>query len=329
MQDVAEHAGVSQRTVSNVVNNYVHVSPKTREKVQKAIKELGYRPNVSAQRLRSGRTGMIALALPNISWPYFAELAHLVQQAAQEFKQTVFVVETDALRDREISSLEGFRSDVVDGVIFSPVELEGKDLPELDVPLVLIGEKIANVGRPHFSVDGWAAAYAVTEHLLDRGARNFVVVGSSDNVITSGPGPQRRKGIEDALASRGLKLSKDSVVETLWTHDAAHFALTEWLRNHDLPDAIIALNDSAAAGSIRALADVGARVPDDVLVTGWDDTDIASYMLPSLTAIKPDKASIAHRSVQTLMELIRDGKTDAGEETIDFELVVRESSTPR
>ncbi|MDI9588638.1 MAG: LacI family DNA-binding transcriptional regulator [Acidobacteriota bacterium] len=327
MQDVANLAGVSQRTVSNVVNNYVHVSDKTREKVQDAIRELGYRPNVAAQRLRSGRTGMIALAVPNISWPYFAELAHLIQREAQEFDQTLLIVETNGVRDRELKALEGFRRDVIDGVIYSPIVLTGDELPKIDVPLVLLGEKISDVGFPHFSVDGEAAGYAIAEHLLQCGARKFVVVGSSATVMTMGPGPQRRRGIERALEANGLRLTADSVVESPWTYEGAHDALTAWLTTHDLPDAIIALNDIAAAGSVRALADIGARVPEDVLVTGWDDTDVASYTLPSLTAISPDKTAIAKKSVSALMELINTGNTDASEETVDFELVVRESST--
>lgn len=326
MQDVANYAGVSQRTVSNVVNDYVHVSNKTREKVKKAIEELGYRPNVAAQRLRSGRMGMIALAVPSISWAYFGELAHLIQKAAQKYSQTLLIVETDGIRRREIRALEGFRSDVIDGVIFSPTELTGDELPELDVPIVLIGEKISHVGLPHYSIDGEAAARAITEHLLERGARRFVVVGSSEAFMTSGPGPQRRRGVEEALKEHGLALEEDATVETAWTYEGAHAALTRWLKTHNLPDAIIAFNDNAAAGSIRALADIGAHVPEDVLVTGWDDTILASYTLPSLTTIRPDKTAIAEWSVQALMDLINQRESDAAEELIPFELVVRESS---
>lgn len=326
MQDVAKHAGVSQRTVSNVVNDYVHVSDKTREKVKKAIGELGYRPNVAAQRLRSGRMGMIALAVPNISWAYFGELAHLIQKVAQRFSQTLLIVETDGLRQRELDALEGLRSDVIDGVIFSPAELPGDELPQLDVPLVLIGEKISNVGLPHYSIDGEAAARAITQHLLKRGARRFVVVGSSEAFMTSGPGPQRRRGVENALRERGLILDAEAIVESAWTYEGAYAALTQWLKTHDLPDAIIAFNDDAAAGSIRALADIGAHVPQDVLVTGWDDTILASYTLPSLTTIRPDKNAIAECSVRALMDLINKHESGATEELIQFELVVRESS---
>ncbi|OFR32496.1 hypothetical protein HMPREF2891_07925 [Actinomyces sp. HMSC065F11] len=329
MQDVAALAGVSQRTVSNVVNNYVHVSDQTRKKVQDAIQELGYRPNIAAQRLRSGRTGMIALAVPNISWPYFGELAHLIQKEAQKYDQTLLITETEGMRERELKSLEGFRPDVVDGVIYSPIVLTGQELPKIDVPLVLLGEKISDIGVPHFAVDGEAAGKAITEHLLERGARRFVVVGSSETVMTIGPGPQRRRGIEKALEEKGLSLTPDCVVESPWTYEGAHGALTSWLTTHDLPDAIIALNDIAAAGSVRALADIGAHVPDDVMVTGWDDTDVASYTLPSLTTISPDKVAIARQSVKALMELIEIGNTDCGEERVDFELVVRESSTRR
>src|SRR4051812_14335855 len=143
LRDVAEQAGVSVKTVSNVVNGYTHVSPEMRERVQRVLDETGYRPNLTARSLRAGRTGVIALALPELANPYFAELTRAVVREAEALGWTVLVDETDGLRERESVVAEGIRHHLIDGVILSPVTLGVTDLerrtPE-DVALVLLGE---------------------------------------------------------------------------------------------------------------------------------------------------------------------------------------------
>ncbi|MFD0660854.1 LacI family DNA-binding transcriptional regulator [Thermocatellispora tengchongensis] len=120
LKDVARLAGVSVKTVSNVVNGYVHVTPKTRARVERAIKELNYRPNLSARNLRRGRSGIIALAVPELDIPYFAELARLIVAAAEEHGLTVLIDQTGGSRHREQQVAEGIRDQLIDGLIFSP-----------------------------------------------------------------------------------------------------------------------------------------------------------------------------------------------------------------
>ena len=131
MRDVAQLAGVSQRTVSNVVNNFPHISPATRKAVEDAIRQLGYRPNIAAQRLRQGQTHTLALAIPNLAWPYFGELAHLIQDEARRNGYSIMVVETDGTREHEVSVLRDFRTNLIDGLILSPIELDREGLAEL------------------------------------------------------------------------------------------------------------------------------------------------------------------------------------------------------
>ena len=152
MRDVAQLAGVSQRTVSNVVNNFPHISPTTRKAVEDAIRQLGYRPNIAAQRLRQGQTHTLALAIPNLAWPYFGELAHLIQEEARRSGYSIMVVETAGSREHEVSVLRDFRTNLIDGLILSPIELDldGLNQLELDAPLVLLGERIQTRVSPTF-----------------------------------------------------------------------------------------------------------------------------------------------------------------------------------
>ena len=160
LKDVAERAGVSIKTVSNVVNKYQHVTPAMRARVQQAIDELGYRPNLTARHLRKGRTGIIALAVPELGNPYFAELAGAVIDAAAAHDFTVLLDHTRGDREQEVLVSQGFRARVIDGLILSPLELEAEDLRgrEADVPLVLLGEREYDLPYDHIAIDNVAAA---------------------------------------------------------------------------------------------------------------------------------------------------------------------------
>src|SRR3712207_5114460 len=140
LKDVAEKAGVSVKTVSNVVNGYVHVAPDTRARVQAVIDAMEYRPNVTARNLRAGRVGVIALAVPGLDNPYFAELAGHLVAAAEQYGWTVLVDQTDGLAERERDVLAGFRHHLIDGLVLSPHALGVEELGErsrADMPVVL------------------------------------------------------------------------------------------------------------------------------------------------------------------------------------------------
>ena len=314
MRDVAQLAGVSQRTVSNVVNNFPHISPATRKAVEDAIRQLGYRPNIAAQRLRQGQTHTLALAIPNLAWPYFGELAHLIQEEARRSGYSIMVVETAGSREHEVSVLRDFRTNLIDGLILSPIELdlEGLNQLELDAPLVLLGERIQDAGIPHFSMDNVSAASEMVHHLYQQGARSFLILGSTHTRATSSAGALRQRGIEKALAELGLdSWAWRSVEVSPWTAGGAQEALSQWLESNNLPDAIFTMNDLLGIGALRALAEANVRVPEDVLVSTWDDTVLSRFSTPTLTTITPDTHAIAREAVQGLIALI-EGRGGAG-----------------
>jgi DNA-binding LacI/PurR family transcriptional regulator len=180
MKEVASRAGVSVKTVSNVVNGYLHVAPSTRERVQRAIDEMGYRPNLSARSLRSGRTGIIAVAVPRLDEPYFAELAAAVIGVADEHGCTVLVEQTDGQLAREQLAVAGHPARPHRRLILSPLALGADDL-------------LAPSGRParwscwasgsptrshdHVAIDNVAAARLATEHLLSLGRTRVAAIG--------------------------------------------------------------------------------------------------------------------------------------------------------
>ncbi len=330
MRDVAQLAGVSQRTVSNVVNDYVHVRPETRRRVQEAITSLRYRPNASAQSLRSGRTGILAAAVPEIAAPYFAELAEELQRCARERGVTLLIDHTGGDRDHELLVLEGYRSSLIDGLVLSPLAVTPQDLAlsELGIPIVLLGERIHDSGFLHVSIDNVAGARTATEHLLARRRRRIAVVGAPAGARPSpSPGTRRYEGFVAALGAAGVELREHLVVRTdTWSRPGGYAAAQRLMGGDPVPDAIFCLNDALAVGALKALHDLGVRVPHDVAVVGWDDVSEAGYTTPALTSVAPDKAAIASAAVDGLLAQIEGRPVEAQEHLAGFTLVVRDSS---
>ncbi|QEO13727.1 LacI family transcriptional regulator [Agromyces intestinalis] len=330
LHDVARLAGVSIKTVSNVINDYPHVRPETRERVERAIGELGYTPNLTARNLRSGRTGAIALAIPDLSLSYFAELAAAVIAAAEDAGAVVLVEQTDGDRDREIELLKSQRLKLTDGLIFSPLGMSQEDVAFLDVPypLVVLGERIFDGPADHVTMRNIEAARAATEHLIAAGRRRIAVIGAHEGEVIGSAG-LRLRGYREALAAAGIPFDADIVgFTTLWHRANGATAMRELLARGVEFDAVFGLNDTLALGAMRVLQEAGRRVPDDVAVIGFDDLDEARYSIPSLTTVHPGQDWIARTAVTTLLERI----AGAGEATpprlllADYRIEVRESA---
>ena len=312
LQDVAERAGVSVKTVSNVVNERSNVAPRTRARVQAALEALEYRPNLSARNLRWGRSGVIALAVPQIDMPYFAELARFVVQAAEEHGLTVLVDQTDGLAERERLVMTGFPGQLIDGLIMSPVGLGAPDFVDHDAsrPLVLLGEKVGAGPTDHVAIDNVAAACDATTHLLVLGRRRVGVVGDQpDSPEGSGVARLRRQGYEQALVGGGLSPDGSLMASVpVFGRDEGAQATTRLLDSGAAPDALFCFNDTLALGALRALAVRGLRVPEDVAVIGMDDVEDGRWSTPTLSTVVPDKAEIARSSVAMLLDRLDDGE---------------------
>ncbi len=333
LRDVAALAGVSVKTVSNVVNGYEFVKDSTRERVSAAIRELGYQPNLAARNLRAGRTGTIGLVVPELSFSYFAELADAVLNAARQRDFVVLIEQTGGDREVEIDLLRGSRVSSLDGLLFSPLGMSSDDASYLNVdfPLVLLGERIFGGPTDHVTIRNVEGAAAATRHLLDAGRRSIAVLGAHRGE-TVGSAALRLEGYRSALAERGIPFSDDLVVYREGWHRTDGAQSAGELLERAVPfDAIFALNDELALGALRVLQEKGIRVPEQVAVIGFDNLTEGQFALPSLSTIDPGRPEIAERAVATLLERIGDREgLVGGPRQIDapFSLVVRESSSP-
>lgn len=325
---------MSVKTASNVVNGYAHVAARTRERVQRAIDDLGYRPNLTARNLRGGRTGIVALAVPDLSVPYFAELAGWVIGAAARRGWTVVVEQTDGLLEREVALLEGPASLLVDGVLLSPVALGAEELRRRSraSPLVLLGERIAAGAAPvadHVTIDNAAAAQVATAHLLDMGRERVAALGAQPR-SAAGTAQLRLGGHARALALAGREVDPALVATCArWDRGEGRRAMAQLLDGGSPPDAVFCFNDLLALGALRELAVRGVRVPEDVAVVGFDDAPDGEFAVPSLTTIAPDKPALAAAAADLLADRL-DGERGSARPpervVVGSRLVVREST---
>ena len=330
LKDVAARAGVSVRTVSNVVNNAPAVAPATRERVLRAIDELQYRPNLAARNLRQGRTGLIGLAVPEVSSPYFGEIAERLIDAAQDRGWTVLIDRTDGTAERERRLLEGSERHTVDGMIMSPWSLTPGELGRhsATLPLVVLGEQETGGTADHVAIDNVAAAREATAHLASLGRRRIAAIGLQPQ-LSNGTAEQRAQGYREALASAGLPHDESMTREVATLHrEEGLRAMRELLEARQAPDAVFCFSDELALGALRAAHEAGLRVPADLALVGFDDIEDGRYSVPSLATVSPDKGQIAERALQCLADRVygRLGHLPARRVTVPHRLVVRETA---
>ncbi|SDE49482.1 LacI family DNA-binding transcriptional regulator [Glycomyces harbinensis] len=302
LADVAAVAQVSPKTVSNVLRGRPLASKATQERVWQAVASVGYRVNRAGRALAGGGTGRIAVVVPNLHQPYYAENAErLILALADRGLTSTLRIAPDAASERE--AVFGGTTADADGVIVLPhfinTEVLGGMAP--DRPVVQFGSR--PTGLLDTVVMGEREGFsAVTRHLLDTGRRRLALVW---NATQSGrPEGRRFEGFEEALAEYGLEPDPALMAAgSDWDWRAPGFeAMTGLLASGARFDAVLCINDSVAVGALRALRVGGVRVPDDVALTGFDDTDEAEFTVPPLTTVSPEHEAMVDAAVRMMVD---------------------------
>lgn len=325
LADIAERVGVSTKTVSNVVNGTGWVSAPVRDKILAVIDELGYRPNLAARQLRTGSSGLLALCVPTLSEPYFAEFASEFISAAKLRGFTVLVTQTKGSRDVELSMLECEDLPAVDGLVFSPLTLTREDTAgrRNTTPLVLIGERgeaLASEKIAHVGPDNAAAAAVATAHLIGAGRRRIAAVGLQTGAPDS-TGHVRFAGYRRALEAAGIPLDPALLVEVQDYNRREGSAAIERLIASGVDfDGVFCFNDSLAFGALYTLGVHRVSVPDAVSVVGYDNIDEGEFIASPLTTIDPGLTA----STDLILDLLTgERKGEGGHVRVPFTLVVR------
>ncbi len=331
LRDIAEHAGVSVKTVSNVVHGHPSVSPVMRARVESSITALGYVPNMAARSLRTGRSGLVGLAVPRISDPYFSGVAAAVIDAAAALGISVLVEQTAGDATRETDVLLGRRPTIVDGLIFSPISVTQQALDEASpaIPLVLLGEHLMASTRDRVAVDNVAASAEAVEHLVASGRLRIAAVGARRG-STAATAELRLAGYHRALGVHGLDV--DPALEVATEHfsrASGSRAVHALIDSGTTFDALFCFNDLLALGAIEALRTSGRSVPGDGAVVGFDDIEEGRHGDPALSTIAPDLRALADMALGSLFLRLDDPSAPEGNSLmVPHRLVVRGSTEP-
>jgi LacI family transcriptional regulator len=332
IREVAEMAGVSQMTVSRVLNRRESVKKSTRDRVDEAIRVLNYRPNLMARSLAGGKSLFIGLIFNNPSNNYLGELLvgtlHRCREAGHHLVIEDFSVTS---RDKEVDSLiERISGAGLDGVIVAPPVSEDEvilgKLRAAGLRTVLIAPREAQEDSVSVSIDDVAAADQITQYLIDRGHKRIAfVIGATDQSSSR----RRYRGFDLAMARNGLNVDDTLVIQGDYTYRSGMVAGEQFFNMDNPPTAIFASNDDMAAGVLSAAQRRGKRVPDDVSIVGFDDTAIASAMWPQLTTVRQPIAEMGYQAVNLLAKFISDDDARKTESSIVLDVSIVERDTVR
>jgi DNA-binding LacI/PurR family transcriptional regulator len=324
MADVGRLAGVSHQTVSRVINGSPHVRPETRERVLKAMLELGYRPNPVARALVTGRSR--TLGVVSLDTTLYGPASTLVgiERAAHEAGYFIIVASLKALdRPSVADAVERLRRHGVDGILaIAPLEEAADAIRHApgDAPLLAV-EAGPDDGFPVVAVDQFAGAVKATRHLLDLGHETVWHIAGPWEFLEA---RERQQGWRATLEAAGAEVPEP--LQGDWSARAG-YDLGRRLSTDPGVTAIFVANDQMALGVLRALHETGRRVPDDVSVVGFDDVPEAPFFLPPLTTVRQDFDEVGSRSVRLLLRMLDDGERLPPAPRVEPELIVRASTS--
>jgi DNA-binding LacI/PurR family transcriptional regulator len=325
MADVGRLAGVSHQTVSRVINGNEHVRPETRRRVLAAMDELGYRPNLTARALATGRSNMLGVVSFDTTLHGPASTLFGIERAAHEAGYFIIVASMKALDRASLSdAVERLRVQGVDGIlVIAPLwsAAEALGFVPNDIPLVAVeagpGDQI-----PVIEVDQAAGAAQATGHLLDLGHRTVWHIAGPPEFLEAG---RRLEAWRQTLERAGLTPPPELTGD--WSSRSG-YELGQRLAA--IPDvtAVFVANDQMALGLLRAMHERGRRIPADVSVIGFDDIPEAAYFLPPLTTVRQDFIELGNRALRLMLRTIESGPEPAIGAPVPPELIVRASTGP-
>jgi LacI family transcriptional regulator len=304
ISDVARHARVTTATVSNVITQRVPVSDKTRARVLQAIEELGYRPNLVARGLAQGKTMSLALVVPTISNPFFAEVVEEVERVADQHDYQLLLSMTHNSLEEGKRHLERMASRWVDGFIVMGMAADITDVLALknggkEVVLSVWNQDQRTQNLPIIDIDFRLAGELATRHLLEYGHRRIAAIVEEPVQLT------RLKGFETTLTEAGLSVPPDYIRQGDSSFESGYQCTLDLLALPTPPTAVFAGNDWMALGAIEAIASLGLSVPQDLSVVGVDDISQAAHSHPPLTTISTPKREMARAATELLLRYIR------------------------
>jgi LacI family transcriptional regulator len=329
IRDVAERAGVSVGTVSNVLNHRDKVSPDAVRRVREAIEELGYVRNDAARQLRVGRSSTIGLVVLDVRNPFFTDLARGAEHEAARHGLSVILGNSGEDVEREAGYLDLFEEQRVRGILISPYREVGPQLRRLrerGTPAVLVDRRSEDEQFSSVSVDDELGGRLAAGHLIATGRRRILFTGGPFDIrqiVDRHAGAQRSVDAAEGVSLETVPTPAASVADGRATGEAIAARAPE-----DRPDAVFAANDLVAMGVLQGLAGHGIRVPEEIAIIGFDDIDFASAAVVPLSSVRQPSQLMGETALRILLSEIDDPDSAAQQVVFTPELVVRASTAP-
>jgi len=328
IKDIAKRAEVSVATVSHVINKTRFVSDILQDRVKKAIEDLDYHPNIMAGSLRSRKTRVVGLIVPDNSNQLFAALSKSIEQVSSSSNYNVMLCNSSYDFEMELSCIGVIRSKKVDGLIIIPTMTNPDLINQLvdnKLPVVILHHIINGCRADSVIVNNIKGTYEATLHLIGLGHRH---IGYIDRPVDLPHSIERLKGYRKALEEKGIKKDDYIIRCSGFNYINGSEAMERLLKRKPKITAVMAFNDTIAIGAIRAINDKGLKVPDDISVIGFDNIELSSFITPRLTTVHFPKHKMAEAVVALLLKRIENPVIEKPvKKVLPLNLVIRESTS--
>lgn len=322
INDVAKQSGVSTATVSRIINGQSGYTEKTREKVLEIIQEMGYKPNAIARGLVNKRTNTIGVLLPNLSSRLASALLKGIENSAHKLDYSVIICDTESDGKRTIEYLDVLTEKQIDGIIITSEWL--KDLYEeaivkMKIPVVLVLTASSHLQIPYIKVDDYQASYQATKYLIEKGHKHIGMISGSKKDKQAGL--PRIEGYRNAMSDHSLKFSETSISYGDFAYKSGMRCMEELLKMSPEITAVFAASDEMAVGALSCAYKKGIKVPDDLSIIGYDDTQDAEMAIPPLTTVHQPIYEMGKMAVEMLLNT----KENVGSILMPHHIVERDS----
>lgn len=325
--DVAREAGVSMATVSRVVNGNPNVKPATRKKVLDVIRELGYRPNAVARGLASKKTTTVGVVIPDISNPFYAELARGIEDIASMYHYNIILSDSDLRKEKELQRIETLLEKQVDGLLFLGGEVTDAHreiFSAANVPIVLAATRDEKKELASVTIDQIQAAKEATSVLIHEGHQKIAYIGGP--LTDSVNGYPRYLGYKEALAEHGIPFDEKLVRIGDYRYRSGYEAMQELLTAEESVTAVFAASDEMAVGGIHAAQDLGRRIPEELSIIGFENIPLASQVRPLLSTVGVPMYDIGAVAMRLLTKYMNDEHVETGQVTLQYSIELRDST---
>jgi LacI family transcriptional regulator len=330
IRDVARRAGVAPITVSRVINNAGYVGEETRIRVEQAIAELQYIPNTLSQSLRFKKTNIIALIVSDITNPFWTTVTRGVEDATSEHGLSVILCNTDEKQDKLENYVNLLLQRQTDGFLLVPIDSDPGVIERIksrDVPVVVLDRSMPNVEVDVVRSDSEGGSYELVNYLISQGHRRIAILSGPEAIATS---RQRVIGYEHALQANGLPIDENLMPYGEFKQEAGYNMVRQVMQTAEPPTAIYAGNNLIAVGVLKALHELGLRVPEDISVVTFDDLPFFVPPHPFLTLAAQSPYELGRQAAQKLIaRLTGKGSNHYQETVLPVEIIIRQSTRSR